>query len=295
MKKLFYSTILFMSISLCSFAQQGETPKRGDFDKKIEKELKLSDEQSKKMEELRETYRAKIAELRKDKQLSREDRQTKMKELMDQQQAEMKGFLTEDQLKQLEARKPQFKRGLSGRLQPPAKNKGQYYHLPAQKGDGRFQHLPIEKKEYYFSYLNLTDEQKEKLKDINKDYAGKFKALNEEKHKSIESLLTPEQKVKFEEAIKNREAKVNRQDSLRHKMDRKHNSSHNKMMKNLPEDVAEKLKALDENFEKEKETIKLTRIAPAMQDRRIKEAAEKYRKERQELLKDYCKIREVNK
>jgi protein CpxP len=50
--------------------------------------------------------------------------------------------------------------------------------------------------------LNLTDEQKSKVETIFKEQHDKFKALREETHSKLGTVLTPEQIAKFEELKK---------------------------------------------------------------------------------------------
>lgn len=90
----------------------------------------------------------------------------------------------------------------------PARNNssGNSYGCPGF-GKGYYGHQPFRHLDRMQYYLGLTDQQVEKIFNINQEYRAKFfknrksfdaiQKLHEEKYKDIEKVLTEEQKKKF--------------------------------------------------------------------------------------------------
>lgn len=132
--------------------------------------------------------------------------------------------------------------------------------------------------------LNLTEEQKQKIKNINEDYRKKEQDLSKEKQVSILAVLTTEQRTMLDSLKTNR----GKFDGNRH--------SHRKSGKGLdkrkdvkrelsPEAIA-KLSTLEDNYFKEKQAIKNSRIAIEEQNQKITELRKKYRTERMNIVKE---------
>lgn len=96
-------------------ARRGMTAEQR-FDRLAER-LKLTDEQKPKVKAAMEKQTKQFQELRKDTSLSREDRRTKMRDIREKYNKEMKAILTEEQYKKLqqaESRRGQRRRGGAG-------------------------------------------------------------------------------------------------------------------------------------------------------------------------------------
>ena len=59
--------------------------------------------------------------------------------------------------------------------------------------------------EMMMDQLNLTDAQREQIKQIFEAHRGKMQALREDTEKQINAILTPEQRAKMDEMRKKRE------------------------------------------------------------------------------------------
>lgn len=267
MKKIFLSLAIVASLSFASSAYAQASKKDGRGKSDIKKELNLSDEQKQKMETARSEYKVKADELKAMSGLSKEDKRAKGKELREQHMAAVNNILTpEQQTKMKELRSKRGDRSdkkFAKHAKRPGKNMmdGKLAHSKRMEG------------------LNLTDDQKQKIKALDDDFRTKSKALAKEHREELNKVYTPEQQAKLNEFRKN------------FFEDRKF-SHHGKrgMMAKLDEASKEKMKALRENFEKEKKAIEMSRIAPDVQKQRIADLRQNFRKEKQEIIKDARKV-----
>lgn len=170
MKKVFIALSLFTTISLATYA----APKKGKIDSdsrgKAMKELNLSANQESEIKSLNKEFSQKMETLRRDESLSREAKKEQSKELRKARQQKMQAILTpEQQTKWKEIRKD--------------KRSHQRNHRMHNRGGNN----------KAMANLNLTDSQKEKIADINKNYRDRRKSLNDSRVKEINSVLTAEQ------------------------------------------------------------------------------------------------------
>lgn len=100
----------------------------------------------------------------------REDSKTKLAALREEQQAKMKAILTPEQIAKLDA----------------AKAEGNEKQGKGKRGG-------------IFKELNLTDEQKTKMKAIREELQPKLAALREQQESAMKQVLTPEQQKTLEE------------------------------------------------------------------------------------------------
>ena len=79
--------------------------RKGDFKRgaDFQKELNLTQDQKDKMAKIRTDFKSRFETLRNDNSLSKEDRQTKMRELMKAQQEQMKTVLTKEQVEKMQS------------------------------------------------------------------------------------------------------------------------------------------------------------------------------------------------
>lgn len=122
-----------------------------------------------------------------------------------------------------------------------------------------------------FKGLNLTDAQRQQIKDLNKAHKEKMVELNKAHKDAIKAILTPEQAAKLE-TKKGEKAKKIKEGTIRY-------------------DAATeaKLKELSTELQQKKEAIKRTRIAPAMMEKKIQELNEEYAKKRSEVVENSLK------
>lgn len=130
--------------------------------------------------------------------------------------------------------------------------------------------------------LNLTEDQKLKLSDIDKNYKEKENALHEQRralHKQkrdeMVSLLTPEQQAAWTKETAKREHRYK---------GHTHNRGH-KSMANLDTTTKAKLDERRAQLDKDVNTVKMTRVAPEEQNRRIRELKQAYRKDKREIIR----------
>lgn len=254
MRKVLLALAVMASISLASYAQKGSHSNgwnRGAFPTK---ELNLSEEQLQKIESINKSYRSQIMALRSDSTLSKEDKNAKRKSLVEEKQTAMNLVLTSEQQSKL--KEYTQKRSLN---RYPVKGHG------TQKELTKVRNL--------YRDLNLTMEQQNQIKDLNKDFRTKTKELALKHRTDINNILTPEQQIQLKAANKER---VGRQGHSR----RREGGSI------LDAETVSKLNGLKENFSKEKAAIEKSRIAPEEQTRRIKELNQKYRQDRRELIRE---------
>jgi Spy/CpxP family protein refolding chaperone len=83
---------------------------RGNYAGRMQKELSLTDEQNAKMKAINREFGQKFRALRNDSTLSKEDNQTKMKQLKVEYQEKMKSVLTEEQFEKWEQLKSEHRR-----------------------------------------------------------------------------------------------------------------------------------------------------------------------------------------
>lgn len=258
MKKIFLAVALIASISLTSYAQR-KNHIDGEWNRSSYsvKELNLSDEQSQKIRSINKEYRTKVLALRSDSTLSKDDKNTKRKSFAEQKQTAINAILTtEQQSKFKEYEQKRFGKQHSTQI---AKNRKE-----------------LAKRQNPYRDLNLTEGQQNQIKELNKAYRDKTKELALKHQTDIGAVLTPEQQAQLKVANKER---VGRQGET---------SSHfpKRSLKNrLDVETVSKLNNLKEDFQKEKMSIEKSRIAPEEQTRRIKELNQKYRRDRQDLIR----------
>jgi len=264
MKRLFLSLAILACLSLTVGAQN---TKRGG-QRELPKELNLTTDQQQKIEAVNSEFKTKMSELRSNSDLKKEDKQTKMKELMDQHQTSVNNVLTPEQqtkLKELKAQRGNKEMKDRQKLRSMNDRKGRDV-MKAQRGD--------RKKD-----LNLTDDQKQKMKALNEEYRTKNKELAEQRREALNKIYTPEQQSKMKEMREGRKMAFDKR-----KGDRG-------MRGKLDEASTTKLKTLKEDFEKEKKAVELSRIAPDAQKQKISELRDKYQKERRQIMMDARKTK----
>lgn len=135
--------------------------------------------------------------------------------------------------------------------------------------------------------LNLTSEQQEKMKTLSADFKTKNTALRSQQkdlrksyQADVKAILTPEQQVKWKEMVDKRTKGDNRGG--------KNFGNKGRGGKPIKLDAATtaKLDDLKSNYEKEKNAVQLSRIAPEAQQAKIQELRDKYRSDKREIIRE---------
>jgi len=274
MKRLFLSIAVLLCISLTMSVNAQEKKKDGERRFPMEKELNLSADQKQKMESVHSDFSTKMKELKDNSNLTKEDKQAKMKDLRDQHMAEVGKILTPEQ--QTKMKEMREKRGNMDMKRGGVRGKGD------MRGDrGGMRGDMMAKRGDRMKDLNLTDDQKEKIKSVNEDFRTKSKDLTEQHREALGKIYTPEQQEKLKEMRKDRprDGQFGFQGKKRGNL-------------NLDQASKDKLKTLKESFEKEKKAVELSRIAPDAQKKKITDLRDNYRKERRQIISDARKTKE---
>lgn len=135
--------------------------------------------------------------------------------------------------------------------------------------------------------LNLTSEQQEKMKTLSEDFKTKNNALRSQQRDlrksyqgDVKSILTPDQEVKWQQMVDKRTKGDNKGG--------KNFGNRGRGGKQMKLDAATtaKLDDLKSTYEKEKNAVELSRIAPEVQQERIQALKDKYRSDRREIIRE---------
>lgn len=263
MKKLFLSLAILASISFTTVSAQNGHRKGDRSGSKFSKELNLSAEQQTKMESANADFRTKMKELKAQSDLSKEDKMAKMKEMKEQHQTAVNSILTPEQqtkMKDLRARKDSPRKDGKGRKAMAMHNNKDKKHRGDKMKD-----------------LNLTEDQKSKIKALNEDFRTKSRELAQKHREELNKVYTPEQQAKINEFRKdfdkNKDGKFSR---------------HGKkgMHGNLDQASKDKLKELRADFQKQKKAVEMSRIAPEAQQQKIRKLRSDLRKEQRQIIEN---------
>lgn len=118
-----------------------------------------------------------------------------------------------------------------------------------------------------FKDLNLTDAQKEKLKDLRKEHQAKTMEQRKSQMEEMRAVLTPEQIAKL--------------DSLKKVQSRKDRPVGTVK---FDEATEAKIKTLNNELKEKREAIKKTKVAPEVKKKKLNELNEEYSKKRSEIV-----------
>jgi len=260
MKRLFLSLVILLSFSFTIVnAQEGRRDGKRGF--ALPQELNLSSEQQQKVESVNTDFKAKMTELRGKSDLSREDKRAKMKELRKEHRNAINNILTPEQQAKMKELQTKREKAMSMRGN---KKQGKQMDMRAHHGKR-------------MKDLNLTDDQKQKIKALNEDYRAKTKDLTQQHRDELNKVYTPEQQTKMKDLRKD------------FPKNRKFASDRKGGMK-LDEASTAKLKNLRENYDKEKKAIELSRIAPDAQKQKLSDLRQNFQKEKREIIKEARKV-----
>lgn len=276
MKKIFLSLAILASLALTTNLN-AQNNKRGG-KKDYTKELNLSADQQKKIESANKDFEAKTKELKSKSNLSKEDQQSQMKALKEQHRSAINKELTSEQqakFKEMKDNKNDVKKSdrKDGKKSGSKKGKnGADSKMKSDKGDRS-------------ESLNLTDDQKQKVKTERENFKGKRKELSQQHREALNKIYTPEQQAKIKDRKDKSFAKNDRSDFRK---GRGH-------MGKLDDASATKLKGLKENFEKEKKAVESSSLTPDAQKQKISELKNNFKKDRLQILEGARKAKVEDK
>ncbi|NDW17355.1 hypothetical protein D0T53_00305 [Dysgonomonas sp. 216] len=245
MKKLLLLIFILAGISSASFAgvsqQERKQRQRND---NMTKELNLTEEQQKKIDALRTDFRDKAKKINDDKKLNDSDRKTKRNAIREEHQKAIKEVLTPEQQEKWEKMRKDRPSNRKMRDGDAKKNKESGQRMNRGKGKMQAQHRASKPR----MDLNLTETQKNSIKELREEYKIKRKALASERQIKIDQILTPEQKAKREEFRKQRPQNI--------KGDKPFAGKRNpKMERKLDDESLKKLKDLNNRYKEDKKKI----------------------------------------
>ena len=235
MRCTIFSLATLFIISLSAFAApQNKEPQRKRLSE-IPKELNLSAEQQKQLDALNAEFKAKMEEFKKSMD-ELKSKQGEWKGMADEHQKAIKELLTPEQmqkwkdmmpqmgkLRQFDSRKREFVTPDGDVLRyrgrdfiPGDSMKFGHHRRGFAPGDSLMQGSWMRGKGDRFSGLNLSDEQKIKLKALREEHRKKIGEMNTRHRAEMEKILTPEQlsKLKESQPAFDRKQKGNASDSV---------------------------------------------------------------------------------
>lgn len=147
-------------------------------------DLKLSEQQSKKLQDINKSFLSSTQEIRKSNTLSKEDKKAKLESLQADRTGQIKTVLDASQFEQWQKNQSANKEKMAGLME---KRKGK---------EGKKTGHVKDNSDETIKELGLTEKQGEDLKSINKEYAAKAKELKDK------TDLTKEQKKEQVKALK---------------------------------------------------------------------------------------------
>lgn len=202
MKKVILSFAIVLGLSLTSMTVYAQHRPMKKDKMQLSEKLDLSKDQEQKLESLNKDFRTKIKELRAKSDLSKEERRAEMKKLGEQHRTNINGILSAEQ----QAKMKEFKE------KAPKMRANREFKGKDQRMKHRHHNMAQMKHRDPFNGLNLTDEQKQKIKSLNEGFRTKNKELAEQHRAEINKVLTPEQQAKMKEKREKFEKKDRRPD-----------------------------------------------------------------------------------
>ena len=192
MKKTILSLVVILGLSLTSLSvsAQKKDHHRGF---QLGKELNLTADQAARLKEIKKDFNAKIIAIKSDTLLSKEESIAKMKTLGEQYKADSKAVLTPEQIAKVKTLINDKPIALKDR---------------SNKRLGKRHHWGPRPNHDLYRGLDLTAEQKEKIKTLTAEFRVKSKELADQRRASINEILTPDQQSK----LKERQEKIQKKD-----------------------------------------------------------------------------------
>jgi Spy/CpxP family protein refolding chaperone len=206
MKKILIGMFAFSAMIFSAGAQetrkQVDKPGRGHGEgKMITKDLNLTEAQKEQMKVARETYRAQLAELEKNENITVKEYKTRKAAIHKEQKEKMDNLLTAEQKNRLATRKHQH----HGKGKHDM-HKGANLEVMKSRlnlSDDQVSRLKASQEKRKEAFKAIKDNQQ--LSEVEKK--AQMKALKEESKAAYKSILTPEQFQKMEEMKKDKPGK----------------------------------------------------------------------------------------
>lgn len=247
MKKIVWLFVVSVSLSVAVFGAENQNRAGKKGSRRLPSSLNLTTQQEQKIHSVDSTYNAKFAEVRTNASLTKQQRQEQMKTLRKARQTEVNQILTPAQQEQLKA---------------SANNKKGNRNVKSAK-------KPMDS-------LNLTDEQKEKMKVLNEDFRTKSQELRKQHREAINQILTPQQQAQLKEMNGRFEKR-----GMKH-------PPHGRQMKGMRGQLDSlsiaKLDSLRQDFDTKKKAIQMSRVAPEEQTRQLGELRKQFRTDRRAVI-----------
>lgn len=176
----------------------------------VGEKLWLSADQQTKLDALRGQQRAELEALKANKDLSREQRREKAMAVLENYRGQMRAVLTPEQQEKMGAI-----RGMIGEKMAQRAHGAQRFHQARgdRQGAGRGQAMPPQRqpnpmqivamgeriKDHMAEQLGLTDEQRDKLDHLGREFRTQQRALAKKHMEDMRAVLTPEQQQKAQE------------------------------------------------------------------------------------------------
>lgn len=212
MKRVIFSLILVMGLATFGNVEAQNRKDRGDRNRNMPKEMRLTEEQRNKMRDIDTQFKEKIEKINKTK-LTAEERRTQMSELRKEKREAKKKVLTEEQKKYFSDKnwgkdRGDRRFGNKNHDRNRDNNRGRNWDKPcigADKsgcclGNGMMRGKNMRGACPYISDdLQLTDDQKEKIKKLWDNNQKDREQMRTKHRDEMKKILTPEQLKKFEE------------------------------------------------------------------------------------------------
>lgn len=156
------------------------------------KALDLTNEQKDEMKTLNSRFKSKKDSLN-TLPLSKADKRSKLMELGKEHRASIDNILTPEQQAKMKDVRQHARKEIGNKRPQQWKHRGQLAHIPNRD---------------FFAGLNLTDNQKQKIKTLTEEFRAKNRELADQRLAAINEVLTPEQQLK----VKERQEKISKRD-----------------------------------------------------------------------------------
>ncbi len=175
-----------------------------DFRAHVAAKLGLSADQQKKLDELRGKQRAELEALKADQSLAPDARRGKAMAIFENYRTQMKAVLTPEQQEKMATVRKKVGEKMAQRGHGPAQFRGGPGHGQAMQQQGHPNPMAIialseRMKDRIAEKLGLTNEQRDKLEHLGRDYRAQQRDLAKKHMEEMRAVLTPEQQKKAEE------------------------------------------------------------------------------------------------
>ena len=206
------AVLLWLLAATASFALQPprgpqQTPEQRaqHMTEKMVNGLGLNDKQAQAVEEINLRYAQKIDEARRNPNASRTQKFDRIEELFRQKDNELKGVLTKEQFDRFKVKQDEKLNNMRNKMHQRAQNApppDQRAHNQSERMQQRLNLTPEQQQkaeQINLKYAKQAEELRNRQKDANRQDARKFAELRDQREQELRTLLTDEQKKRFDE------------------------------------------------------------------------------------------------